>query len=46
MVRVYVNRDLERKLEDMREWTEERDGQVKVVIGGVLTRGRERREEG
>lgn len=32
MVGDYVNKDMEKKMEELREWTEERDGQ-KVVIG-------------
>jgi len=34
IVGVYVNRDLERKLEELKEWMDEREKGVKTIIGG------------
>lgn len=34
MVEVYVNNDLEEKLETLREWIESREEWVRVLIGG------------
>lgn len=34
IVGVYVNGDLEKKLEKLKEWTEEKKRGVKVLIGG------------
>lgn len=32
-IRVYVNRDLEMKLEELREWVEEREKGERVLVG-------------
>lgn len=42
LVEVYVNNDLEEKLETLREWMESREEWVRVLIGGILTQGQER----
>ena len=34
VVGVYVNKDLQRKLEELKEWMEEREEGVRMVIGG------------
>ena len=34
VVGVYVNKDLQRKLEELKEWMEGREAGVRVVIGG------------
>lgn len=44
IVGVYVNKDLESKLEMLREWIEEKEEGVRVVIG-ILTREQEERTE-
>lgn len=31
---MYVNGDMERKLEELREWMEEKDKGMKTIIGG------------
>ncbi|XP_053985486.1 uncharacterized protein LOC128879936 [Hylaeus volcanicus] len=36
MIGVYVNKDLQKKLERMREWMEEREKGVRVIVGGDL----------
>ena len=46
MVGVYVNKDLQRKLEEMEEWVEGREEGVRVVIRGTLTRGQEGKGDG
>lgn len=42
---VYVNRDLDAKLNALKEWVEEREEVVRTIIGGTLTRGRVERGE-
>lgn len=34
VVRVYVNRDIENKMEDMKSWMEKKEEKTKTVIGG------------
>lgn len=34
IIGVYVNKDLDRKLEVLREWMEEREEEARVLIGG------------
>lgn len=46
VVEVYVNKNLESKLEELREWVEEREEGVRVLIGGILMRGLEGRGKG
>jgi len=35
---VYVNGNMKRKLEEMREWMEQREERVKTIIGEILKR--------
>ena len=37
-----MNKDMQGKLEELKEWTEEREVRVRTVIGGILTQGQER----
>ena len=39
IIGVYVNKDLQRKLEELKEWTEEREVGVRNVIGGDFNAG-------
>lgn len=36
LVGVYVNKNLKRKMEKLREWIENREEEVKVLIGGTF----------
>lgn len=46
IVGVYVNADMEGKLQSIAEWTEGREEEVKTLIGGDFMPGQEIEEEG
>lgn len=46
IIGVYVNKDLQRKVEKMKEWTEERKDGVRTVIGGDFNARTGRGERG
>lgn len=41
MVRVYVNGDMEIKLKELREWMEEKEKKIRIVIAGDLNARKE-----
>ena len=44
MVAVYVNGDIEKKLERIREWIGKQTEKERVIVGGALAQEREQRE--
>lgn len=41
MIGIYVNNDLERKLEELKKWTEEKGEKERIIIGDFIGRERE-----
>ncbi|KZC06758.1 hypothetical protein WN55_07531 [Dufourea novaeangliae] len=35
IIGVYVNKDIDRKLEELKEWIEDRERGVRVIVGGI-----------